>query len=336
VVQRLSENTSKPFVTSPFVKKMLDLFDYLRLKNSEFGAVSCALIMGESGSGKSAIAERYLAKNPRVEEEERTRIPVFYYEFKTVNTPKDFYTEALLEIGDPSLRSSRETASDLRRKLNKLIEVTKVELIILDEIQVFFEGRSRAALPGLADVFKDLIKDSAVPVVFMGMPYSKYLFEANEQLRTRVSHKHLVPVYKASTKAHFNDYRRLLKMLGKAHQVSDIVSLEEVTVAFRIFCHTRGNLRATAELISDFKIDCQIGQARRSIHGLGDVIKNLGCSDSQNPFLVPKEKLRLSELVTHTDYLVGARPGAKAVVDAEYTEFGVTEDNKLYNLVSGG
>jgi len=83
VVQRLSENNSKPFVTSPFVKEMLDLFDYLRLKKSEFGTVSCALITGESGSGKSAIAERYVSQNPSVEEEERTRIPVFYYELKT-------------------------------------------------------------------------------------------------------------------------------------------------------------------------------------------------------------------------------------------------------------
>lgn len=336
MVQQLSGNVSKPFVTSPFIKKMLDLFDYLRLKNSKFGVVSCALITGESGSGKSAIAERCLAKNPRVEEEERTRIPVFYYEFKTVNTPKDFYMEALLEIGDPSPKNSRETAPDLRRKLNKLIKVTKVELIILDEIQVFFEGRSRAALPGLADVFKDLIKDSSVPVVFMGMPYSKYLFDSNKQLRTRVSHEYTMPVYRVSTKPHFNEYRRLLKMLGSAHGLADMVTLEEVSVAFRIFCYTRGNLRATAELISDFKIDGQLGLARSSVDGLGDVLKTRGRSDKHNPFFVPIEKLTLSELVTHTDYRVGARSNAKAVIDAEYIDYGVTDDNKLYSLAMGG
>jgi len=209
-------------------------------------------------------------------------------------------------------------------------------LIILDEIQVFFEGRPTKTVRKHGDVFKDLIKDSAIPIVFLGMPYSKYFFRANEQLDGRVNHNHLVPVYRASTKELFNNYRRLLKMLGSAHNVSDIVTLEEVTVALRIFCYTRGNLRQTVELVSDFKIDCKTGHARKSIEGLGDVIKTRGYPDSQNPFFVPKEKLTLSELVTHTDYRLGARSGAKAVVDAEYVDYGVTKDDKLYSLTMGG
>ena len=91
----------RPFIKSPFLTKMVNLFDSLRNKKKKYGVASCMLVTGESGSGKSELAKYYAKNNPKIEQAERTHIPVLHYELRSVSTPEEFLRSLLVTIGDP-------------------------------------------------------------------------------------------------------------------------------------------------------------------------------------------------------------------------------------------
>src|SRR5690606_18833790 len=137
--------------------------DLLREKKSRFGVASSLLLTGESGSGKSELAKYYVKNNPPVEQSERTFIPVLHFELKSVDSPEEFLKALLVALGDPQQGMGAKNKTDLYKRLVLLLGVTGVELLILDEIQVIIEKRSAKVITGIADLFKDLIKDAAIP-----------------------------------------------------------------------------------------------------------------------------------------------------------------------------
>ena len=84
----------KPFIRTPKTTEILNLFDKLRDKKNRFGVATGALVTGESGSGKSALAERYFEKHPPVQEDTRLHIPVLHIDISEVSTVKAVLTAA--------------------------------------------------------------------------------------------------------------------------------------------------------------------------------------------------------------------------------------------------
>ena len=54
---------------------------------------------------------------------------------------------------------------ELYERLITLLKVVGIELLILDEIQVIIERRSAKVVTGIADLFKDLINDTEIPII---------------------------------------------------------------------------------------------------------------------------------------------------------------------------
>ncbi|WP_039916588.1 TniB family NTP-binding protein [Cellvibrio mixtus] len=324
----------RPFIKSPFLSKIIELFDSLRFKKAHFGAASCFLLTGESGSGKSELAKYYLKNNPVVEQAERTYIPVVHFELKSISTPQEFLRSMLVTIGDPQQGLGARNKGELYERLVRLIKVTGIELLILDEIQVIIERRSAKVVTGIADLFKDLIKDTQLPIVFMGMPWSTYLIDSNQQLRRRIAYRYVIPPYRISQKEYREDYRRLLKLLADAYEISKDIKLEELSMALRFFGATNGNLAITSDLIFDAFMRSKMENKKVDIALLAGVLGDYGIHDDCNPFLLPIEKLELKELIVYSDWHFGNRANKNSIIEAEYAMYGVTSDKKLY-AVSG-
>lgn len=322
----------RPFIKNPFSAEMLDLFDLLRQKKREFGVASCLLLTGESGSGKSGLAHYYAKKNPIQEQPERTLIPVLHYELESVSTPEEFLKSLLVAIRDPQLGQGARNKKDLLDRLVNHIKVTGVELLILDEIQVIIERRSAKVVTGIADLFKDLIKKTNVPIVFMGMPWTKYLVDSNPQLKRRIHYRHVIPPYRVSEKADRDDYRRLLKVLGDHYQLSTSIKLEDLDMTLRLFSVTSGNLRYTVNLVCDAYIYSRLNELKINKTLFADVLKSYGVPDDLNAFLIPLNKIEVRELITSSDWDNGKSSNRNAIIDAEYAVFGVTEEKQLYGI----
>lgn len=324
----------RPFIKNPFIVKMLSTFDLLREKKSRFGIASSLLLTGESGSGKSELAKYYVKNNPPVEQLERTFIPVLHFELKSVDSPEEFLKALLVALGDPQQGMGAKNKTDLYKRLVLLLGVTGVELLILDEIQVIIEKRSAKVITGIADLFKDLIKDAAIPIVFMGMPWSEYLVDSNLQLKGRISYRYTIPPYRVSKKDYLDDYRRLLKLIAESYGFSKSFAVEERLMALRVFSATNGNLRATSNLLGDAYIISKMESKKIDMALFAQVVNGYGIPDTYNPFLLSLEKIELRELIVHSDWHFGYRRNKSPMISAEYAVFGVTADKKIFSIDS--
>ncbi len=327
-----SSYIDRPFIKSPFLSSMIELFDSLRYKKVNFGVASCLLLTGESGSGKSELAKYYVKNNPVLEQAERTQIPVLHFELKAISTPEEFLRSLLVAVGDPQQGLGARNKGELYDRLVTLVNTTGIELLMLDEIQVIIERRSAKVVTGIADLFKDLIKDTEIPIVFMGMPWSKYLVDSNQQLKRRISYRYTISPYRISQQDYRNDYRRLLKLLSDAYGFSEKIKLEELSMTLRCFSATNGNLAATSDLVCDAFIMSKMENKKINIGLFADVVRNYGVHDDYNPFLLPMEKLVLKELIVHSDWHFGYRANKNSIIDAEYVDYGVSDNQKVYCL----
>ena len=289
---------NKPFIKSPFVEQILKLFDSLRQKNEGYGVASCMLLTGESGSGKSELAKYYLNNNPVIEEEERTRIPVLHFELKSVSTPRDLLISLLVAIGDPQKGKNARNQDELFGRLVGLIKVVGMELLILDEIQVIIERRSQQVLTGIADLFKDLIKNTEIPIVFVGMPWSRYLINANRQLERRVKYRYQFPVFRVSSKSERDDYRRFLKLLARSYELD--ITLESLETTYRVFAATEGIVSNTVELVSDASILAKMNNENMDTLLLAKTMRSYGVPDSENPFLIDIKAILIVSVIKST------------------------------------
>lgn len=336
----------KPFIKTPKTTEILNLFDKLRDKRTEFGVASCALVTGESGSGKSALAERYFEKNPPVQEDTRLYVPVLHIDISEVNTVKAVLTiahELLISHGGPKTESiyknqinSRSTAPDIFKAFSQLAIAVGVELIIFDEVQAVHQGGDVDMVTGVARVFKDLIKKTEIPIVFMGMPWSKYLIDSNIQLTERIDYRKEVDQFKIREEKDENEYRMVLKLLGKGFEFPAQVDLADEEFARRMFAYSKGNMRRTVNLIRDVWIEAKMDETQVEIEDFGKMLfsqKNI--PDSQNPFMIPMGKLRISEILKPSDFLLDVKGRKDPVVLPEYTEYEIGEDNQLKAVACG-
>jgi Bacterial TniB protein len=325
-------NIAKPFITNPFITNIINLFDLLRNKRTQFGITSCLLLTGESGSGKSELAKYYCKNNPIFERNGSHFVPVLHYELRSISSPKDFLRGLLIAVGDPQQGQGARNQTELYDRLITLLKTTNIELIILDEIQVIIERRSAKVITGIADLFKDLIEDAKIPIVFMGMPWSRYLIDSNKQLAGRISYRYTIPPYKISDKEERKNYRRLLKLLAGEYGIEKI-KLHDQSTTLRMFAATSGNLRATSNLVRDSYALSIIDNKDIDLSLLSETIKNYGVPDDRNPFILPVEKLELHELITHSDWQFGQQANKNSIIQAGYITLGVTKDDmKLYTL----
>lgn len=324
--------SQSPFIKSPFLNDMVNLFDKLRFKKKHFGVASCLLITGESGSGKSALAKYYVKNNPVVEQEERTYVPVLHFELRAISTQSEFLRSLLVVTGDPQQGLGARNQGELYDRLVTLIKAIGVELLILDEIQMIIERRSAKVITGIADLFKDLIKDTEIPIVFMGMPWSKYLVDSNQQLNRRISYRHTIPPFRISQKETRDDYRKFLKMLSDFYRLSAQIKLEEVSITYRFFAATNGNLSTTSNLIRDAYMLSIMDNKPINLQLFADVMESYGVSENINPFLLLLDKLELKELIIHSDWHFGYKANKNSIIDAEYVVYGINSNKKLYMI----
>ena len=337
----------KPFIRTPKTTEILNLFDKLRDKRNRFGVATCALVTGESGSGKSALAERYFEKHPPVQEDTRLHIPVLHIDISEVSTVKAVLTvahELLISHGGSITESiykdqinSRSTAADILNVFSKLAIAVGVELIIFDEVQTVHQGaRDVDMVNGTARVFKDLIKKTEIPIVFMGMPWSKYLIDSNIQLTERITYRKEVDQFKIREEKDENEYRMGLKLLGNEFGFPAHVDLADEEFARRMFAYSKGNMRRTVNLIKDVWIEARTDDVQVEIEDFGKLLysqKNI--PESENPFLIPMEKLKISEILKPSDFLLGVKGKKDPVVLPEYIEYEIGDDNRLKAVACG-
>ena len=344
------ESVEIPFLNNPLSIKFFTLCDSLREKNkyrAGDGDPPCALICGESGFGKTGLAKKYLKMNPVIHGETRTHIPVFYIRIREASTTKSVLKKGIKEIikltgcENPDKvykdRIKGQTdKDDLTDCLLTQIKSAGVELILIDEIQVIIQRRSKDVIKGIADTFKDLIEEGDVPIVFMGTPWGKHLIESNNQLSERVENEITIEPFRISKKEYRNEYRLALKILATRMGYPKEFKLQKYEFMLRMYSYTDGNLRRTVRLIREVYVNWLLDGGEIDVNSFANVLKvRKSIRNADNPFLKPLDKLVLRELVSYSDYAAGQKGGKSPIIAAEYVSYCVTEKMEVRRLAYG-
>lgn len=320
----------EPYVASPNIKLLRQQFDELIRLNEEFNTANCMLITGESGSGKSELAKRYLASNPIFEDETGIKQPVLHLEIKTANTPKDVLTSLLIGISDPQMGQGARNASELFTRFVRLSKTIKLKLIIIDEVQVIIERRSEKVISGIGDLFKDLIKETGIPIVFMGMPWTRYLIDSNPQLNGRISIRHTMPTFKVSDSERFNDFVSFFKAIAKAYELPGYFQEPNKDLLLRSFSYSKGNVRKLSHLLRSIFIFSITNKQEASLQTIGDIVASFGYLDTNNPYKLKITDVVIEENITESDFLFAKRTKGNSIIAPEIAKFRISKDLRIY------
>lgn len=169
------------------------------------------LITGQTGSGKTTLAEFYRDHFPVRIEPDRTVIPVLIVNTPESPTVKTLAEAILIALGDPA--ASVGTAENKTRRIFKYLKECRVELIIIDEFQHFYDSKKISQARKVTDWLKNLFNIAAIPVVLVGLPRSVMVIRMNPQLKRRFSSPFYLRPFGFESDKEKKEFRGVLKSI---------------------------------------------------------------------------------------------------------------------------
>lgn len=149
------------------------------------GVAENFLVLGASGCGKSTLCNLMRATYPSFSEPEREVVPILYLDIPALATISSLVEGLLRVLSDPAPSSG--TIADKTNRLVLLVRGCGVLLIMLDEMQHVHDRGQTLTIARVADWIKSLTGSVNCPIVLVGLPRTRALLDANEQLRRRFS-----------------------------------------------------------------------------------------------------------------------------------------------------
>lgn len=151
------------------------------------GIAQNLLILGESGTGKTTLANLFAKCHPQQALLEGDVIPVLYVAVPPAATIAGTVEGVLAQLGDPE--PERGTVSVKTARAAKLARGCRVEMLLFDEAQhIQDRGRSQTQY-FVGDWLKSFMDTLKLPVTMLGLPRTEGLLQVNEQLRRRFTHR---------------------------------------------------------------------------------------------------------------------------------------------------
>ncbi|MGO9015589.1 MAG: TniB family NTP-binding protein [Dissulfurispiraceae bacterium] len=281
------------FISHPQLKNIVKKIDECHQDSKVSIEPKCLFITGRPGCGKTTIARFYESRYPRRATVGGAEIPVLSSTIFSPATVKGMATGLLYSLGDPIADKGTITSQTIR--LYKMIKDCKTEVIVLDEFQHLIDKDSNKVLQVAADWLKNLLNNTAVPMVLIGMPSSVKILDANEQLRRRFLNRMCLNPFGWNTPREQRDFITLLKFIEKALPLKEISGLYSYETAFRLYCASRGVISNLMKIVRKAAIlAIRKGQERIS-HDLLIVAYEDEMEESSvaadNPFLLDVDKL---------------------------------------------
>ncbi|WP_081765143.1 TniB family NTP-binding protein [Robbsia andropogonis] len=237
------------FLRLPHVDKIFASLERMRSYESDGEEPENLLLIGESGVGKSTVVHKFMLRNPRIEHDEFTEIPVLYVALGQSPTPRIMASTILREMGDPKWNLGKEI--DLTTRLVHLIRQCHVRIVIIDEANHLIDRGGEKTLHTAADWLKRLVDATKVSFVLAGIPRTRNILLTNDQLRGRFREVIEIDRFTVMDKSAEIEFRRLLMTFNGYMKPFSISSFDLSNAAnTRLFAFaTDGRLRDICRLL---------------------------------------------------------------------------------------
>ena len=248
--EELHQQVKDIFISNSQLDEILSDIEECREDSDGISEPECLIVVGDSGSGKTTIIDKYLADNPRMEANDGSIIPILFTLLPANANPVTASERLLSSMGDPLAFSHGKDPAELMKIVNDLLRECRVELIIIDEFQHMIDRKSKDVLHSTADWLKMIIIDSKIPVVLFGMPYSTEILRVNNQLRGRFESQHHLKPFRVKDTSERIRYKTFLTMLDEALPFSKKSGLASENIMKRVYVFSKGNMRLIRRLIN--------------------------------------------------------------------------------------
>lgn len=200
------------------------------------------LLVSETNNGKTTLVNRFLALHPAQTnpEGDAVSIPVIYIQAPSIPSEKRLYAALLDAIGMVH-RISWDT-SELLYQVRNLLPKCGVKMIIIDEIQQLWAGRTVRHVE-LRDTIKYLGNELRVPIVAVGTEQALVAAQQDSQIENRFKPLEL-PRWDCD-----NVWRRLLATFERRLPLRKPSRLDETLLAERLFLVSEGSIGELWELL---------------------------------------------------------------------------------------
>lgn len=234
----------------PGYKLIMDPLPHLRFRTAMYrmgelhqrrrmhGTGGGLLIAGPSGAGKSTVLRAYRAAYPRVQEAERTRIPVLLVTVPSSPTSRSLAGAILEALGHRN--AHRGTAPEKTTWLHEFFSRCGIEMLVLDEFHHLFYSPTLSAFRDVTDWLKNFLEDTQVGMVGCGLPAAESVVNSNEQLARRFSERVRISPFSLDDAADFQEFRGILKALGERLPMPSETPLYEANLARRLLTASYG------------------------------------------------------------------------------------------------
>lgn len=145
------------------------------------------LLIGDTGTGKSTVADTYINKYLQgygsLDTDETTFNPILKISIESDATIIGILTKLLRELDHENCDTG--TQAKLTHRFVRSAKERGVELIILDEFQHLLRNQALKRTRNTANALKTLHDDLKIPFVMIGMPESREVVEAHPELYRR-------------------------------------------------------------------------------------------------------------------------------------------------------
>lgn len=235
------------YITFPRLNRVCSLIEHCHQYSKIAAEPECLLITGQQGAGKTTLLRGYARRYPRRAMREGISVPVLDAAIPVPATVKHLVTELLSALSDPV--PDKGTVVTQTQRLKRLIGECRVELIILDEFQHFIDRDSNVILVTVSNWLKDLLNQTGVPMVLIGMPYAEVIFHANAQLERRFAMRASLDPFGWQTVERQTEWRIFLHYLDEKLPLLRRSGLADPGMALRLFCATEGVIGFVMKLI---------------------------------------------------------------------------------------
>ncbi len=224
------------------LKEIADLHQQC-LESKNYGGL---LITGQTGSGKTTVLKYYQSFFPVRNEPERRVVPVLLVTTPAVPTVKNLAEAILIALGDPA--ASKGTAEAKTTRIYRYLKECKVEVLMIDEFQHFYDSRKVSQARNMTDWLKNLFNEAEIPVVLAGLPRAFSVIRMNPQLQRRFSSPYYLEPFGFDTKEQQKEFRAILKAVHNTLPLPS-VELYEANLAQRFYFASLGLFDYVAKVI---------------------------------------------------------------------------------------
>lgn len=226
--------------------------------SAEFDEPSGAFILGEPGTGKTAVLNAYLKDNPPQSLEDREHVPVVFINATSTPSIHNFAKKLIGALDNTN--SIPKNLEDKQRRLLVLKEQLGLQLVIVDEFHDMQTNARSPADTAVVNFVKYLLSQLKVAVIVAGLPCSEEVLKVDHQIATRCSDTvHLTP-FSAHDKNAANRFQMYMDGILELypHKFEDVKPDE---LLLRVLLATAGNKRSINRLLQYAALKTRQGTA---------------------------------------------------------------------------